>query len=159
MVDSEGLEIRVAGPSDMNEIMSFAFMSCEENGLTNASIEKIANEVWSALNLHFGICAVIGKPEGPIEGAVVLRVVKPWYSDEDILEEKAIFIHPDYRSTRGGRAKKLCEFSKKASQTMNMALISSVMDSKENEGKIRMYERQIGKPGGVIFLYKPSEKN
>ena len=35
-----------------------------------------------------------------IEGTVLLRIGQVWYSDEPILEEKAIFIHPDYRSAK-----------------------------------------------------------
>jgi len=46
---------------------------------------------------------------------VLLRIGTMWYSDERVLEEKAIFIHPDFRSAKGGRARQLCEFSKKRS--------------------------------------------
>jgi hypothetical protein len=42
--------------------------------------------------------------------------------DAQVVEEKAIFIHPEFRSAKGGRAKRLCEFSKKASDDLGIPL-------------------------------------
>jgi hypothetical protein len=76
-----------------------------------------------------------------------------WYSDNLVLEEKAIFIHPEYRSARGGRARRLCEFSKHAADTLNIPLIIGVLSNHRTEAKVRLYERQFGKPSGAFFLY------
>ena len=76
-----------------------------------------------------------------------------WYSDTPVVEEKAIFIHPDYRSAKGGRATRLCEFSKKVSDTLGIPLIIGVLSNNRTQAKVRMYERQFGKPSGAFFLY------
>jgi hypothetical protein len=76
-----------------------------------------------------------------------------WYSDHEVLEEKAIFIHPDFRSAKGGRARKLCEFSKHVSDSLGVPLIIGVLSNHRTEAKIRLYERQFGKPSGAFFLY------
>ena len=147
------LKIRVATPEDLDEIMNIATMACEENGFLNPNSAKLAVEIWPALHQDHGICAVIGKPQGIIEGLVLLRIGNMWYSDSIVVEEKAIFIHPDFRSAKGGRAKKLCEFSKKVSDTLGIPLIIGVLSNSRTEAKVRMYERQFGKPSGAFFLY------
>jgi hypothetical protein len=76
-----------------------------------------------------------------------------WYSDDEVLEERAIFIHPDYRSAKGGRARRLCEFTKLTADTLGVPLIIGVLSNHRTKGKIRLYERQFGEPSGAFFLY------
>ena len=153
MTDPVELQIRLAGPQDMDEIMAIAMMACDENGFMNPNPAKLAAEIWPALHQDHGLCAVIGKPNGMIEGLVLLRIGNMWYSDSRVVEEKAIFIHPEYRSAKGGRASKLCEFSKKVADTLGIPLIIGVLSNHRTSAKVRMYERQFGPPSGAFFLY------
>jgi hypothetical protein len=153
MEKSDELVIRTAVPSDLDEIMQIAMLACEENGFLNPNPAKLAAEIWPALHQDHGICGIIGKPNGKIEGLVLLRIGHMWYSDNLVVEEKAIFIHPEFRSAKGGRAKKLCEFSKKLADTLGIPLIIGVLSNSRTEAKVRMYERQFGKPSGAFFLY------
>jgi hypothetical protein len=150
---TEELKVRVAVPEDLDEIMHIAMMACEENGFLYPSPGKLAAEIWPALHQDHGICAVIGKPGGKIEGLVLLRIGHMWYSDTMIVEEKAIFIHPDFRAAKGGRAKRLCEFSKQVADNLGIPLIIGVLSNSRTEAKVRMYERQFGAPAGAFFLY------
>lgn len=150
---ADELKIRVAVPDDLDEIMQIAMMACEENGFLNPNPGKLAAEIWPALHQDHGICAVIGKPGGKIEGLVLLRIGHMWYSDTTIVEEKAIFIHPDFRAAKGGRAKRLCEFSKQVADSLGIPLIIGVLSNSRTEAKVRMYERQFGAPAGAFFLY------
>jgi hypothetical protein len=153
MSDDTDLRIRLAGPQDMEEIMELAMSACHENGFLHPSAGKLAAEIWPALHQDHGVCAVIGKPNGNIEGLVLLRIGSMWYSDSLVVEEKAIFIYPEYRSAKGGRAKRLCEFSKHVADTLGIPLIIGVLSNSRTEAKVRMYERQFGKPSGAFFLY------
>jgi N-acetylglutamate synthase-like GNAT family acetyltransferase len=153
MPESDDLKIRVATVEDMDEIMSLAGSANEENGFLRANPAKMAAEIWPALNLDHGICAVIGKEGGIIEGVILMRIGSMWYSDGLVVEEKAIFIHPEYRSAKGGRARKLCEFSKRVADTLGIPLIIGVLSNSRTEAKVRLYERQFGKPSGAFFLY------
>jgi len=153
MTDANELRIRVAVPADLDEIMSIAVMACDENGFLNPNPAKLAAEIWPALHQDHGLCAVIGKPGGIIEGLVLLRIGSMWYSDSQVVEEKAIFIHPDYRSAKGGRASKLCDFSKKVADTLGIPLIIGVLSNSRTSAKVKMYERQFGPPSGAFFLY------
>jgi hypothetical protein len=150
---TDEIRVRIATPEDLDEIMKIAMSACEENGFLNPNPQKLAADIWPALHQDHGICGVIGKPNGPIEGVVLLRIGTMWYSDDRVIEEKAIFIHPDFRSAKGGRAKRLCEFSKKTADTLGIPLIIGVLSNRRTEAKVRMYERQFGPPSGAFFLY------
>jgi len=150
---SEESPIRVATPDDVDDIMELALSACDENGFVQPRPEKLLQEIWPALNLDKGVVGVIKKEGYKPEGAVLLRVGTMWYSDKEVLEEKAIFIHPDYRHAKGGRARRLVEFSKQVSDELGIPLIIGVLSNQRTEAKVRLYERQFGKPTGAFFLY------
>jgi hypothetical protein len=147
------LKIRVAVPEDVHEIMDLALSACDENGFVNPNPHKLLAEIWPALHRDHGLIGAIGKPGGQIEGVVLLRVGAMWYSDNPVLEEKAIFIHPNFRSAKGGRARQLCEFSKKVADSLGIPLIIGVLSNHRTEAKVRLYTRQFGQPSGAFFLY------
>lgn len=149
---SEEIMVRVGDVSDIDEMMALAMSACEENGFIEPNPEKILAEIWHALSVERGLVGIIGE-KGKAEGAVLLRIGSMWYSDHEVLEEKAIFIHPDYRSAKGGRARRLCEFSKQVSDSLGIPLIIGVLSNHRTEAKVRLYERQFGKPSGAFFLY------
>lgn len=151
--ETEELEIRIATPEDMDQVMQLAFMAAEENGFIEPNTDRLVNEVWAALNQQSGLCAAIGKPGGMIEGGVLLRIGQMWYSDAPVLEERVIFIHPEYRNAAGGRASKLCDFSKKVADSLGIPLLIGVLSNHRTAAKIRLYERQFGKQSGAFFLY------
>lgn len=149
---SKELTVRIGTPDDVHDIMNLALSACEENGFVEPNPAKLLAEIWPALNLDRGLVGVIGQPNQP-EGAVLLRIGSMWYSDHDVLEEKAIFIHPDYRSAKGGRARRLCEFSKQVADSLGIPLIIGVLSNDRTKAKVRLYERQFGEPSGAFFLY------
>lgn len=150
---SKELDVRVGTPEDVDAVMEIALSACGENGFVDPNPRRLLGEIWPALNLDKGLVGIIGNPNEKAEGAVLLRIGQMWYSDQEVLEEKAIFIHPDYRSAKGGRARRLCEFSKQVADSLSMPLIIGVLSNQRTEAKVRMYERQFGKPSGAFFLY------
>lgn len=149
----ENLEIRLAGTSDMEEVMKLAIAAASENGFLNASAALLAKEIWPALNQDHGLCPVIGPPGGAIEGLALLRIGAMWYSEATVVEEKAIFVYPEFRSARGGRARRLCEFSKHVADSLGVPLLIGILSNTRTEGKVRMYKRIFGEPAGAFFLY------
>lgn len=150
---SDEVPIRIGTPDDLDDVMEAAIAACRENGLVNPNQMKLLEQVWAALHLDNGVIGIIGKPGEKPEGGILLRVVNMWYSDEQVLEEKVMFIHPDYRSAKGGRARRLCEFAKGVSEQLGIPLLIGVLSNHRTEAKVRMYERQFGKPTGAFFLY------
>lgn len=150
----DDLHIRFATTDDMREMMALAMSATDENALLPPASHKIAVEMWAALSMDHGFVACIGKPGGIIEGAILMRIGTMWYSEEIILEEKALYIHEDYRSAKGGRATRLAEYAKKAADELMLPLMIGVLSSERTAGKIRMYKREFGDPAGAFFLYR-----
>jgi hypothetical protein len=145
--------VRIGTPDDVDGMMEIALAACAENGFVDPNPQRLLAEIWPALNREHGIVGVIGDPGERLEGAVLLRVGTMWYSDRQVLEEKAIFIAPEFRSARGGRARRLCEFSKQAADGLGLPLIIGVLSNHRTAGKVRMYRRIFGEPSGAFFLY------
>jgi hypothetical protein len=151
MFDNFG--VRIGTPDDVHPMMDLAMQACDENGFVDPNPQKLLAEIWPALNLENGIVGIIQDEGGSLEGAILLRVGTMWYSDAQVVEERAIFVHPNFRSAKGGRAKRLCEFSKKVADTLSLPLMIGVLSNHRTAGKIRMYQRIFGEPSGAFFLY------
>lgn len=147
------LKVRQGTPDDIHSMMDLALQACGENGFLNPEPLKLLNDIWAALNLDKGIVGIIGEPGEQIEGAVLLRIGPNWYSNDLLVEEKAIFVHPDFRAAKGGRARRLCEFSKEVADKLDLPLVIGVLSNTRTAAKVRLYERIFGEPAGVFFLY------
>jgi GNAT superfamily N-acetyltransferase len=150
---TDNIQIRLGTPADETAMLDLALRAWEENGINDVNPEKMLAMIRPALYLWQGLVGIIGGFGEKIEGAVLLRLSQMWYSDSWMLEEKAIFVDPEFRSAKGGRARKLCEFSKKVADDLNLPLIIGVLSNHRTEAKIRLYERQFGAPAGAFFLY------
>jgi hypothetical protein len=155
MTESTELTVRTGTLADLEEVMELAIMASDENGFLEASPARLVSEIYPALMQDHGICGLIGQSGGIIEGVVLLRIGPMWYSDPSnlVVEEKAIFTHPDYRDAKGGRARKLCEFSKKVADDLGIPLVIGVLSHERTRSKVKMYERVFGEPAGAFFLY------
>jgi len=149
----EEVKIRVGVPQDVDGVMELALMVCKENGIFKPNVDKILWDIWMSLHQDHGLVGVIGNPGEMVEGFVLLRVGNMWYSDAPIIEEKTVFVHPKHRGASGGRARKLCEFSKQVADELGMPLIIGVLSTHRTESKVKLYERVFGAPAGAFFLY------
>lgn len=148
----ETTTVRIGNDMDVDGMMSLALAACEENGLTNPNPMKLLAEIWAGLTRNHGLVGIIGEPGKQFEAAILLRAESLWYSDDPSLVERAIFVHPDYRSAKGGRARKLCEFAKSAAVALDLPLVIGILSSQRTESKVRLYERQFGKPSGAYWI-------
>lgn len=144
--------VRIGNDKDVDGMMALALAACEENGLTNPNPMKLLAEIWAGLTRDHGIVGIIGGQGEQLEAAILLRAESLWYSDDPSLVERAIFVHPDYRSAKGGRARKLCEFAKHAASLLELPLVIGILSSQRTESKVRLYERQFGKPSGAYWI-------
>jgi len=155
---SDEFKVRVATPEDVHQLMEMGIAANDEIGIAKANPEKLLLDIWPALHRQSGIIGVIGKPGQRIEGGIVLKITNLWYSDEEFLEERIVYVRPEYR--RGGRslgiksrAGKLIEFAKKVSDEMQMPLAVGISTAIGFRGKARMYEHFFGPQAGAFFLY------
>ena len=147
------LGVEIAGPQDLDEMMKLAIAACHENGFVKPNPVKLLREIYPALYQHRGVVAVIRGEDRRIEAAILLRIGEIWYSDDIMIEEKAIFVLPEFRQAKGGRAGRLCEFSKWFAVNMDMPMTIGVLSNERTAAKVRMYMRQFGQNAGVYFLY------
>jgi GNAT superfamily N-acetyltransferase len=151
---TEDVKVRIGTVDDVHDIMNLALSACDENGFVNPSPQKLLQDIYAALSLNHGLVGIVGKPGEKAEAAVLLRIGAMWYSDDVVVEEKAIFVRPEYRGAKLGRARLLCEFSKQVADGLGIPLIIGVLSNHRTEGKVKLYERQFGKPSGAFFLYR-----
>lgn len=149
----DDLKLRLGTPDDMTEVMDLAIAAAAENGAMSANQVLLAKAIWPKLNLQHGLIGCIGPEDGKIEGMVVLQVGTLFYSEEMCLEELVLYVHPDYRNAKGGRARKLCEFSKSASDRLGLPLIIGVFSSQMTQQKCKLYERVLGPASGQYWIY------
>jgi len=149
----DDLKIRLGTTADMDEIMQLAMMAATENGLLKFETELLVRTIWPKLNLQTGLIGCIGPRGGKIEGIVVLQIGKLFYSDETCLEELVLFVHPDYRNARGGRAHKLIEFSKSSAEKLGLPLLIGVLSSIQTDAKCKLYERVLGPASGKYWIH------
>jgi hypothetical protein len=133
--------------------MELALAANEENGFIRATPGKMLTEIYASLCLNRGLMGIIGDQGKPAEAAVLLRIGSMWYSDDPVIEEKAIFVRPEFRSAKAQRAQRLCDFSKRVADGMGIPLIIGVLSNERTAAKVRLYERQFGEPAGAFFLY------
>lgn len=145
--------VRTGTVADVDGVMNLALLGSAENGFTTPSPQKMLRDVYEALSLDHGIMGVIGPPGGVLEGAVLLRISWPWYTDEQSLEERGIFVHPDHRDAKGGRFARLVEFSKTTALRLDLPLSIGVLSNHRTEAKVRTYRRLLGEPAGAFFLF------
>jgi hypothetical protein len=148
------VHVRVGVPEDIDQIMIMAEMVCKENGIFEPNMHKIFADIWPALHQEQGLVGVIGEREEGLEGFVLLRIGTMWYADTPILEEKTVFVHPKFRKSSGGRARKMCRFSKQVADELGISLLIGVLSNSRTNGKMRLYESEFGAPAGGFFLYK-----
>lgn len=150
----DGIHVRVATPEDLAGCMDLFVQATEEDGIEEMNARKLLDTVWPSLHQEGGLVGVIGAPGDKPEAAVLLRIEHLWYSDAPVISEKLAFVHPEYRVSKGGRAKKLCEFSKRVSDEMGIPLVIGIVSTDQTKGKVRLYERVFGSAAGAFFLHK-----
>lgn len=147
------LTVRVGTPDDVDAMMAIALAACEENGFIRPNHIKLLENIWAALNMDHGVVGIIGEPGAQIEAAVLLRIGTVWYGDDVTLDEKAIFVHPDYRKGDVGRARTLIKFSMMYSDKLGLPLTLGVLSNERTAAKVRLYRRVLGEPHGAYWIY------
>lgn len=145
------IKVRVGTPEDMAGVMHLASIVGQENAVFPLNEQKVAKKFWAALNQLGGTVFVIGPPER-LEAMALVELSEYWYSDQPFLEEICVFVHPEYRAAKGGRARKLCEAIKRVREKLDMPLMIGVLSNSRTDGKVKLYERQFGAPAGAFFL-------
>jgi len=167
---SDEIIVRVGTPDDLDNVMALATLVANENAPVAPNMRKIMQGIWDALNKHHGLVGIVG-PAGSkdVHGFVLLRISPPWYSDERLIEDAGVYVHPDWRGNRQlapsgadraagrspGRASMLYRFCKRVADETGYKLFIGVMSQRQQESKLRYYRRFFGDQAGAYFVYDP----
>ena len=116
--------------------------------------EEAARETFDlAFDRKGGILGVIG-PQGDIRGMLGLLITRFWFTRDRHLEEIFNFVRPDCRQGTP-YAEQLISFAKMCAKVpeINLPLIIGVLTNRRVEGKVKLYQRQLGVPSGAFFVY------
>jgi hypothetical protein len=142
--------VRLAVSEDSPSVYRMCRLLHEENGLSPWSEDKVRGAIGGALAGKGSIIGVIG-PRGAPVAMIHLRIASMWYSDDVQLEDRGMFVHPDFRKST--HAKDLLEFAKLAAEQLKVPLVIGILSSEKTEQKIRLYRRRLGNPAGAFFLW------
>lgn len=145
-------DVRLAVPEDVDKLMELMRTACAEDGQHPIDEEKVFGMICRYFTKDGTLLAVIGEVGDPI--AYLLMVIDHiWYSTDAQLLELSLFVHPEHR--RSDYAKQLMNFSKQASDGLDLDLAIGVLSNERTEPKVRLYKRQF-KQAGAFFTYRPS---
>lgn len=143
--------VRLATKEDQDQLMHLCKLLHGENGIFAMDDDLVIETLKKGFDKKGGIIGVIG-PSDKLEGMIYMEVSNFWYSRQPYLVELFNFVHPDYR--RSNHAKSLIAFAKKCA-TEDVKLIIGIISNERTQAKVRLYERQLGKPAGAFFVYPP----
>lgn len=143
--------VRLATEADQDQLMHLGRLLHEENGLFPMDDDLCLEIIQKALRHEGSIIGVIG-PSDSLEGMICMEITNFWYSRKPHLVELFNFVHPDHR--RSNHAKALLSFAKQCA-TDDVKLLIGVFSNEKTQAKVRLYERQFGKPAGAFFVYPP----
>ena len=82
---------------------------------------------------------------------MIMQISQSWSSTDFCLEELLNFVRPRYR--RSTNAKDMIQFAKRCSDELGIPLVIGVVSNERTAAKIQLYERQLGKLSGGVFMY------
>lgn len=147
---TEASKVRVATPGDEEGLMALCRLLHAENGLFPMDEDLVREMLWRAFDRQGGTIGVIG-PRDALQGMIAIMISRFWYSKQPYLEELFNFVHPEHR--RSAHAKALIAFSRRCADEIGIPLLIGVVSNLRTEAKVKLYERQLGKPAGAFFLY------
>ena len=143
-------KVRIAQLPDEPEIMLLLNQMHSEGGIMPLDQMEASAMFHRAFNRQGGILGVIGEP-GDIKAMIYLLISKFWYTKQYHLEELFNFVRPDMRKSKDNYAQRMIKFAKDCSDEIGLPLTIGVLTNIRMEGKVRLYQRELGVPVGAWF--------
>ena len=153
--------VRFAEPIDEMEVRMLLLLGHAENsifkwdlGKSEYIIKRLLFTPWLPTNdtgLR-GCFGVIGPKGGALEGLAMLAVSTQWYTNQCMLEEFIVYVHPDFR--RHNHAANLLDWMIARSDQLGIPLLTGIISMDRMEAKCRLYRRKLT-PVGQFFMHMP----
>jgi len=141
--------VRYATRADEGEIFGLLLLLHQENGFFSLNRDKVLAGIRWATEGKGGIIFVIQEGKR-IAASLGMTIAQDWYTDDEYLQERWNFVHPDCR--RGtDYARKLLEQGKHASKwfktssrgEISLPFACGINSFDRTEAKIRLYARHM----------------
>lgn len=156
--------VRPAIAPDHAELWRLFKLHHDENGLfplSERKVELLLQRILHPENIApddtglRGLIGVIGSI-GALEGAIMLVLGSPWYSDQIGMDDCLNFVDPAHRQS--DHAKSLIAYSKHLVDVVReghpeFTMMLGIVSTKRTVAKIRLFSRHVGEPVGAFFLY------
>ena len=140
--------VRVANPSDEDEVMRLMRAAFDEQPIFALNEQKMRDKIRTCTERRGGVLGVVDGTKG-LEGYLIAELSQYWYTDEWHLGELSNFVHPEHRGTT--HARDLINFAKWFTEQLNMPLVMGILSTQRLDAKIRLYQRQLT-PVGAVFV-------
>lgn len=144
--------VRIATRQDQDEVMLLLSQMHAEGGIMPLDEMEAKKMFARAFNREGGILGVVGEP-GDIKAMIYVLISRFWYTTQPHLEELFNFVRPDCRKSKEAYAQRLIDFAKNCSDEIGLPLTIGVLTNIRMEGKVRLYQRELGVPAGAWFVY------
>lgn len=147
-------DVRLAVLEDLPGLMDLMRKGFPEETPHEMDDERVLNMLRRYYDKQGAVLAVIGEVGKP-EAYLLMVLDEIWYAKPGTMQllELNLYVHPDHR--KSDRAKQLMQFSKQASEGLELNLTIGVYSNARTEAKVRLYQRQF-KSAGAFFVYKPA---
>lgn len=147
--------VRLAAPSDEDDIVAMCRRLHNENGLFALNENKVRDCIRRCFNRHGSIVGVIGAP-GDLQASICMELTNFYYTDDMHLAELWNFVDEPYRRSRNAEA--LLEYGKEWARKLNLPFFTGIITNKQMRAKVRLYRQLLGYPVGAFFLYNGAWK-
>jgi GNAT superfamily N-acetyltransferase len=140
--------VRAATPADLpalERLLRAQHAECPHAPLDDRRLLDGIAEV-----LAEGVALVATGPDGAPVGTMGLVLDSPWFSREEWLSDRWMFVHPAHRRTPHARS--LLEAAKGLARANGLRLqITLTGHGPRIPGKIRLFQRALGQPTGALW--------
>lgn len=146
--------VRVAAEADRARLWDLLMLAAQENAVFPINEAKVEDALNKILQRERAIAGIIDGTTALV-GMACLTYGQMWYTNMWHIEDMAVYVHPDYRrgAQNKGHAKALLQFAKWWSDQLGAPLLAGVLSKQRTEGKIKLYQRELGPMVGAVFMH------
>jgi len=148
--------IRAAGQGDAMALFRLLLAMHEENGQASLSHAKVAQQIQQCVSDPGCMVLVAESEPGRLVGSACIEAQAWWYSDEEALFDRWIYVAPEARRSAARIAYGLLNVLKRVSDSNAMPLVLGIASGRDAARKSIFYQRHGFEAVGSFFIYRPA---
>jgi GNAT superfamily N-acetyltransferase len=142
------VQLRGGTIADLPRVLDLLVMLHTETPHARLSLSRLEEGALECL--QSGIVILSTTLAGEVVGTLGLCIETPWFSEEEWLCDRWMFVHPAHRRTPHART--LLDAAKRLAEEQGYRLQMAVTGyGPRTAGKVRLFSRVLGEPTGAIW--------